>query len=332
MYKVRAVSLSNFVEIAREVGIDPYEAFRRAGITQAMLERPENRIPAKLAIDLFEFASARSGCESFGLRMAENRSAATLGPLSLLLERVATVRDTVQVLIDYQQHINNILTIAWEDRAGIPCIRFEMVPECLQPQVVDHSVALAFQAVRWASGGQWGPLSVHLTRKAPADLSVFQRFYPCPVNFSSTFNGLRCTEASLDIGNPLADATMAQHMRQLLGLVELEEGDEAIGEQVKRAIALLLPNGQATVANVALHLGMSVRTLQRVLDGEGQSFATLLNGMRRELTKRYLLGGDHSVAMVAELIGYSSASSFNRWFNAEFGCAPQKWRADATGR
>jgi AraC-like DNA-binding protein len=319
--------LSNYIEIAHSVDLEPYEMLRQAGISPATLENPESRIPALSAANLLETSAARAGCESFGLLMAANRSFASLGPLCLLLERVSTVRDTIQTLIDYQRHINNVLTVALEERDGMMLVRFEMVPECAKPQAIDHSVALGYLTVHAASGGHCTPLAVHLVRKAPADLSVFQRFYSFPVKFNAKFNGLMYTPASLAIRNPLANEAMAAHMRSLLELVQVEAEDETVSEHVKRAIALLLPNGQATLRHVANNLGQGARTLQRALEFEGQSFAGLLNDARKELTQRYLIDLDHSVASVSELVGYSSTSSFIRWFVAEFGASPQKWKA-----
>jgi len=61
---------------------------------------------------------------------------------------------------------------------------------------------------------------------------------------------------------------------------------------------------------------------------EGRSFAILLGEARRELALRYLSNSTLSVAAIAQMTGYSSPSSFTRWFAAEFGVAPAAWRAE----
>ena len=50
--------------------------------------------------------------------------------------------------------------------------------------------------------------------------------------------------------------------------------------------------------------------------------------MRRELATAYLASSTHPITTVAELLGYSSPSSFTRWFAGSFGIPPQLWRAD----
>jgi AraC-like DNA-binding protein len=65
--------------------------------------------------------------------------------------------------------------------------------------------------------------------------------------------------------------------------------------------------------------------LQRRLSGERVGFGFLLNEVRRELAERYL-AASHRIAAVASLTGYDRASSFTRWFGAEFGVSPARWR------
>jgi AraC-like DNA-binding protein len=75
---------------------------------------------------------------------------------------------------------------------------------------------------------------------------------------------------------------------------------------------------------------LNVRTLQRQLEEHGATFSDLVNGVRRELATRYIESGQHSLGHVAELLGYSTQTSFTRWFKSEFGMAPTHWRSGAS--
>jgi AraC-like DNA-binding protein len=90
----------------------------------------------------------------------------------------------------------------------------------------------------------------------------------------------------------------------------------------------MLPVGRGTLAQVADNLGLHARTLQRQLEKEGQTFAALLNAVRRELALRYLSSSAHNMTAIAHMTGYSSPSAFTRWFAAEFGMSPAAWRAE----
>jgi AraC-like DNA-binding protein len=41
---------------------------------------------------------------------------------------------------------------------------------------------------------------------------------------------------------------------------------------------------------------------------------------------RYMENPRYSLSQVAGLLGYSTPSSFTRWFTAQFGMAPASWR------
>lgn len=324
---MRAVTLTSYLEVARFVGLDPFEMLREVGISPQFLEDPENRLAAEPIVDLLENSARKSGCESFGLLMAECRTFASLGPLSLLLQHLPTPRDVVQAFIDFRRHMNDVLNFAIEDGRETTIFRWEIVPEYAKPQIVDLSAAMAFTVLKAVSNARFSPTSIHLTRKAPADLSVFRRFYCLPIEFESDFNGIVSPSSAMMLPNKLAEETMARHAIRLLQLVPMDKEEARTSDSTRRAIALLLPSGRATLDQVASNLGLSARALQRSLEKEGRSFAVLLNETRKEVAQRYLANSERPVTSIAHLIGYSSLSSFGRWFASEFGVPPHIWRS-----
>ena len=193
-------------------------------------------------------------------------------------------------------------------------------------------IGIAHQVMTGASGGRWKPACVHVMRKAPDDLTVWRRMFSMPIEFEANFTGFSSSSESLLIPNPLADEEMARNARQLLRLLPLPNRSEPIGDKVRRTISLLLPSGRATVDQVAAQLGLSARSLQRRLDEEGLQFAELLSAVRQELATAYLANSARPVTSVAALLGYSSPSSFTRWFAGAFGVAPLVWRANQRDR
>ncbi len=332
VHQMRAVTLANYLEVASSVGLDGLRMLRQAGIPPEALADPENRLPANAVISLLDRSAELSGCESFGLLLAEQRSFASLGPLSLLLERLPNVREVIRAAIDFERHMNDIVAISLEDGGDICLIRLDLAPGFWSVQAFDHVVAIAYRVLVAASGNRWKPDCVHLVRRAPDDAAPWRRVYAVPIEFGATFNGLSSTSAAMLVPNPNADEVMARHARQLLHLVPIDSTEDAVNERVRRAITLLLPSGRATAGQVAAQLGMSARSLQRRLDDEGHRFGELLNWVRRELATAYLASSAHPITTIAGLLGYASPSSFTRWFAGTFGTSPQAWRAEHAGR
>jgi len=100
-------------------------------------------------------------------------------------------------------------------------------------------------------------------------------------------------------------------------------------EEVEQLIKLLLPSGRASVQICAASMGMTVRTLQRALDAEGESFTSLLNRARMQLATQYLANPRMRITDIADMLGYSSIGAFSRWFSQVFGAPPRMSRVVA---
>jgi AraC-like DNA-binding protein len=252
--------------------------------------------------------------------------------VSLLLERLPNLRAVVRAVIVFQRHLNDVVSIELEDHDDTSLIKLDLWSEYWGAQMIDLLVGIAYQVLVGASGGRWRPACVHTLRKAPEDLTVWRRLFAMPIAFEDNFSGFSSSSASLLVPLPLADEEMERNAHNLLRLLPLRTIPEPIGDRVRRTISLLLPSGRATVDQVAAQLGLSSRSLQRRLDGEGLQFGELLSGVRQDLATAYLANSSRPVTSVAALLGYSSPSSFTRWFAGSFGMAPQAWRASQRGR
>ena len=326
MHDVRAVSLVGFIESSQFVGLDPFELLRRARINPHFLDDTGNRYAAGPVVDMLEEAAERSGCEHFGLLMAECRTLASIGPLSLLLQHLPTMNEVVDALIEYRRMVNDIISLQCERREDISILRWVIAPGYAKPQTIDLTVALGYRVLVGASGKKWLPERVHFTHPAPSDLSYFRKFFDAELEFESTFSGYSCSTPSLSMPARSPEPDMAANARKVLDSVQLPVEQAPVSDSVQRVIALLLPMGKAALDPVAANLGTNARALQRQLARESTSFGALLNETRRDLAQRYLAGSTHSIACISELCGFSSSSSFTRWFASEFGRPPSAWR------
>ena len=98
-------------------------------------------------------------------------------------------------------------------------------------------------------------------------------------------------------------------------------------EDVRRTILLLLPSGRCGIEQVAEHLGVVCRTVQRRLAEQGQSFSSIVNDIRKELSTRHVIESDRPLTEVATLLGFSAPSAFSRWYHTQFGCSAKESRA-----
>jgi len=324
--EVRAASLTGFIEVSYYTGVDPFELLRRAKISPRFLEDPENRHAARPVTEMIEQAAAESQCEVFGLLMAECRSFASLGPLSLLLQHLPTVRDILDALNEYRRLMNDVVSLECIHGKESSAFCWIVAPGFERPQTIDLAVAIGYRILTEALGGRWAPEIVHFKHPPPRDLKTFEQCFSVPMEFNARFSGYSCVTGSLEAPVLAAEPTMAAHARRLLELIPIGGEYAPISDAAQRAISLLLPTGGTKLTAIAANLGMNARTLQRRLALEGTSFETLVNETRKDMAERFLLASTQSIGFVAEMAGYSSTSAFTRWFVSEFGESPSVWR------
>ena len=330
--RARAVMLTNYHEVARYAGLDPFVMLGRAGLHPSSLRDPENWLPGNRILNLLRESAARSGHDDFGVLLGERRTFASLGPVSLLLRHEGTLRDIINTAHEYRRLINELVHTDLRVDGREAIFEWNLIPALSSSQGVGLLATIAYRILVHGAGVDWHPDCIHFRDRSPRYIATYRRVFGCPIQFDSDFDGMSFSASCLDLPNAFADPDLAAHARRLLDLMPGVRAEDTMADRTRSTIPLLLSNGQADVAEAARYLGVPVRTLQRRLIAEGESFSGLLNHCRRELAIRYLQNSNHSITAVAQLTGYAALSSFSRWFQSEFGTPPAQWRRSMRNR
>jgi AraC-like DNA-binding protein len=326
--QIRATILTNYAEVARFAGLDPARMIREVGLDPSILDASEQMIAAAPVIRLLDLSARRANCPQFGLLMAESRSFASLGAISLLLRHQGSVRQVIETLIRYQSLFGDAITIALEDMGETARFRAKYADGFQSVQVTELHMGIAHQTLTAAVSGRWNPRSAHFMHPAPKELGVHHRLFQCALVFDSDYDGFECGSAAINASNPGARTSMARYAEQYLDTIVPDPAGAPVTARVRRAVYLLLPTGRATLDQVGRNLGVQPRALQRRLAEERRTFEAILVDVRRELVLRYLARPALPIGVIARLAGYSSPSAFTRWFAGEFGASPAAWRAE----
>ena len=259
--------------------------------------------------------------------MAEARQELDFGVLGLLLGHKRTLREALQAIIQYRHLMNEALAVYLESDGDMVVIREEIITETPVPlrQANELAVGVLARICSALLGTHWKPRGIHFTHAAPADVSLHRRVFGCPIVFDSDFNGIVCVAADLETPNPAADPALVRYAESLAEPLNVS-GPDAVVQEVRRAVYLLLPLERASVEQVAEHLHLSARTLQRQLESAGATFSELVEEVRHNLAVRYMANPSYRIGRVAALLGYTRQASFTRWFVAHFGMTPRAWR------
>jgi AraC-like DNA-binding protein len=330
---MRAAVLANYVDVARQLGLNPAEQLRAAGLTVQMLRSQDRLISSDAVVLLLENSAAASGCETLGLRLAEARRLSHFGVVGLLLGQQRTVRDLLQMALRYLPLLNESLALQLEVNGNTALLREEVLTEAAMParQTNELSMAANVQLFSMILGPDWCPRRVFFRHEAPSSLELHARVFRCRCEFENDLNAMSFPVGDLDAVNPAADPMMGQYAQGFIDTL-LEHGPSSVVMRVRRLIYLLLPLRQSTIKQVAQSFGCSVRKLQLDLRAEDTSFAALLDEARKERVQLYLRNPKFEMGQVSALLGYRHQSAFTRWFTARFGRSPSAWRHSAAKR
>jgi AraC-like DNA-binding protein len=82
---------------------------------------------------------------------------------------------------------------------------------------------------------------------------------------------------------------------------------------------------------VGKSLGVTPQTLSRRLQEEGQGYQAIKDDLRRDAAIEYLARPDLTLIEIANLLGFSEASTFHRAFKKWTGVAPGEYRQSRLG-
>jgi AraC-like DNA-binding protein len=293
---------------------------REFHLPRRCLWEPEIRIRMDAVRHLLEQSAERSGLESFGLMMAEARRMSDLGPLGLLMREQPTVRLALEACAQYANRLNEALHLTLEENGEVVVLREELLFGERGPsrQSTELAIGVIFRTLRHFLGRDWRPKRVCFTHAAPRKRTVHNSVFGVRVEFGQAFNGIVGARADLDRVNPRADLGIARLARQLLESDAAPQGT-CMSAHVRHLIVRLLGAGRCSIDAVAEQLGVDRRTVHRRLLREGQTFSRMMTGVKKELAARYLEDPQRRLQDIAELLGFSTLSTFSRWYRAQFG-------------
>ncbi|QIL79680.1 AraC family transcriptional regulator [Diaphorobacter sp. HDW4A] len=324
---VRTVTLNGFLNVCNLHGVNSHQLLRQVGLDASALVESDRHISAETLCKLLDLAAKESGCAAFGIQMAQNRQTLDFGILGVLMRHQPSLRDMWQSAIQYRKLLNDATAISLEQTGDLSILRFELLIDSQIPQTQSCELVLgvAMRTCQAVLGVAWSPKEVRFMHPAPAEQYQHKQFFGCPVSFNSEFNGMVLRSVDMNATNPAADPELVRYAESVVMPLRAF-GDNALLQEVRKNIYLLMPLEQACIERVAEQMHLSTRTLQRQLDHRGTSFSEVLDTVRKNLVLRYMNNSRYSIGQVASLTGYSRQASFTRWFHVNFGMSPRQWR------
>jgi AraC-like DNA-binding protein len=327
MSVVRGTSLSNYPRLVRELGGDPLELMRLAGIRPQDVGRHDVFIPFRGVVTAVESAAIATTTADFGRRLAQRQGIEILGPVGVAARTAATVADAFVIFENFMAAYSPALsaTIVPLNDPARAFFEFRVLVDRLPPipQVMELSLGVALRVLRLMIGAGYAPITVHLSHEPLSDEDDYRQYFGCPPRFAESKTGFTLRRA--DLARPLNDDQLAnQAVVQYLNLIT--DRDARIAVSVRTLVRQLLPTGMVTLELIAAQLNLHPRALQRRLSDEGLTFGGLLDEVRRDAAAHYLRDTNITLSHLARELGYAEQSVLTRSCRRWFGSGPAAYR------
>ncbi|WP_434033281.1 AraC family transcriptional regulator [Cupriavidus sp. a3] len=313
-------------------GIAAADQLRAVGVAAGILGATgapiATRIPGAAYLALLDWLGEATGDPHVGLRAGAAFVPRHYAEMGYVVLTTPTVRDAILQGIRYEVLANDIGRTRLVEAPGMACMTWTAQHGPLSRHAHELHMATWSVFARWLIGERYFATQVEFPHPAPADTSLHAEVFGCPVAFGTGRHAMHIDQALLTLPSLQADAGMQAQMTRIadsqLQLCVPAGADELA--QARAYISARLQDGELPIADVAAHLRLPVRTLQRRLQAQGISYSQLVDNVRRALAEQYLADPAVSLAQCALRLGYSEQSAFTHAFKRWTGETPHGWR------
>lgn len=330
---VRASALSHFSTYATSQGLDPETMLQQVGLPRDIELHPESLISYRKLLNLLDQCELETRNRMFALQYGLHQGVNVFGPLLYLIRNAGTVREALIDLGGYFHVHSGAGQVRFEESSEHGILSYTITDPAVfgTRHGAELALGVGIQLMRMLLGKRWQPTSAVLQHAQVAEAGQYRRLIGLTPIFNSACNGVMVEAALLSTPLHAADPALHRLIQQHIESLALKSAQQ-LPELVQQLIRSFMPDGRATIEQVADYMSLSTRTLQRQLEEEGTTFQALLSSTRQAMACRYLQDSAISISQLADLLGYSDQSAFSRAFQRWYATSPREWRKQQLGK
>ena len=307
-------------------GRDPSALLQRAGISPTLLDAPLARVSLQQYALLIRALRRATRDELWGLCSRPLR----LGSFGHCAVQLVACSNLEQGLRAGLRHFHGLIddfVPRLKVQGGVAQVQLlRRAPTGARLDYAQKAFLLfAFGLACWLVARRVPLLAVDYTEPIPRSDS--SRVYQAPIRYDAPHMGI-CFEARW---LELPVVQNAQSLREFLAgapanLLIKYRDSSSLSERIRRLLRRRLNAELPSLTQVGEALAMSPQTLRRRLRDEGHGFQALKDALRRDTAIGYLAQPELTLIDIANLVGFSEASTFHRAFKQWTGVAPGQYR------
>lgn len=326
--EITAIQLLTLQRFAESRGLDWEKAVRAFDLKPELAIDPSVMMPFSVCLSLYEYIAREADDDAIGVAFGATVPIGAPGVFDYVVLSAPTLGMGLKNFVRFHPLPTNAFSAQFLDEKNSGILRWE-ISDHHGPNTQFMGMVVGFGAsrIRHIVGDENVPLTADFGHPRPKNLDGYRRYLGKDVRFDQPHYQLTIPKQYLSAVPQHNEANLYRIVEQsaLEELRKREEESDALFLATQK-IGEALRNGNATLETVAAEMGMSDRSLQRLLEAHGTGFRRLTDKVRKTLAERYLAETSSSLADIAFLLGYSEQSAFSRAAKAWFGMSPNEYR------
>lgn len=317
-----------------ERGLAPADFLRRAGIDPALLASDEARVSADVFGTLWLDIAAALDDEFFGLdtRRLKVGSFATLCHLTLHTRTLHEALQRGTRFLNLMLDDTRIEFTAVDDEAALRFVVIRDAGEQRRRFAHETLFVMLHGLLCWLIARRIVVRTARFAYPQPPWWREYIAVYAGDVGFDGpqtvfTFNALELAAPVVQSERSAKDFLQ----RAPRNFIVKYQNPKSMAARIRRRLRGMPPETWPDFDELATDFRVSVSTLRRRLDEEGQSIRIIKDALRRDLAIRQLTRTEQTVGEIAQALGFAEPSAFHRAFRQWTGVSPGDYRRRSQG-
>lgn len=307
--------LTGVVEIGQREGINVGLWFSETGLDAAqILTAASEKISYRQTMTVLRRAIRAMPGAPLGMQVGGRDTLLSMGMLGVAMRSCATAGEALSVGLDLHLAAGSLTDLELETFDDEMALRFyERWPDHeIISFLCEEALCSVVIFARSVIGADWSPSRVELSYPPPSYAGEYRRFLHCPVDFSAHANRIFFPAAALaqplSTHNETTRALAVDACQRLLGLGRSDPNivlavETVLDRDLRRPLSM---------ADVAVLLHVSERTLRRQLAAADESFSAVRDRVRQRRATFLLRESALPIGTIAREVGYSDIREFRR--------------------